>query len=338
MVTGHTGFKGGWLSLWLSRLGAEVAGYSLPPSIIGSFCEEVAVPKIIASSVFGDIRDFQKLSNTISQFSPEIVFHLAAQPIVLRSFSHPVETFEINAMGTVNLFEALRKEEGCSVIVNITTDKVYKNNERKVSFKEGDLIGGLDPYASSKSCSELISDCYRSSFFGNKISLSTARAGNVIAGGDWSDNRLIPDLFRSYYSKENLEIRSPRSIRPWQHVLEPLRGYLLLAQAQYQDTSNSFSTSWNFGPGPDEIFTVGEVVEFFSERGLCSYTVNEQSQKKESETLKLDSSKANIELGWYPKWNTEKALLETMNWYLEHFKKKPMYEYSLNQIEQYENW
>ena len=253
LITGHTGFKGGWLSLWLQSMGAEVSGYALPPSTNPSLFEKASVSRGMASSHLADIRDLDILKSALQETHPEIVFHLAAQPLVRHSYANPVETYATNVMGTVHLLEAIRTTAGVRAVVNITTDKCYENREWVWGYRENDPLGGHDPYSSSKGCSELVTSAYRNSFFDAKgysrhgVALASARAGNVIGGGDWAMDRLVPDMIRAFSKGEAVVIRSPHAIRPWQHVLEPLWGYLTLAERLWEQ-GPAFAESWNFGP------------------------------------------------------------------------------------------
>ena len=267
LVTGHTGFKGGWLSLWLAELGAQVHGYALPPNTSPSFFEECTLRPRLASSTIADIRDADTLSSTLKSAQPEIIFHLAAQPLVRHSYAQPVETYAVNVMGTVNLLEAVRTTPSVRAVVNVTTDKCYENHERDLPYSETQALGGHDPYSSSKGCSELVTAAYRRSFLApNNIHVATARAGNVIGGGDWAADRLIPDFLRALDQHQTVVIRSPHATRPWQHVLEPVSGYMVLAEKLFTH-GQQFAQAWNFGSHVQDTQSVQWIVEH-----LCSQT------------------------------------------------------------------
>ncbi len=324
LVTGHTGFKGSWLCLWLQKLNAEVAGYALqPPSKPYHF--ELLSLKMQATH--GDVRDRDKLAAAIRTYRPHIVFHLAAQPLVRYSYAHPVETFETNVMGTINLFEACRKVDSVAAIVNITSDKCYENKEWDRGYRENDPVGGHDPYSASKGCAEIVTASYRNAFFPidrykqtHRTLVATARAGNVIGGGDWGADRLVPDIMTAASRKEKVLIRNPQAIRPWQHVLEPLSGYLLLGQ-RLLNGEKVFSGAWNFGPRDDEhkevIAVVKQLQEFWSE--IRYATKSDQSGPHEANLLKLNCSKAYSELAWHPVWDGEATFRKTAEWYQRHY-------------------
>lgn len=343
LVTGHTGFKGGWLTLWLSSLGAKVTGYALPPVTSPSFYNETKVEDCVESH-FGDIRDFEGLKNIFKAANPDIVFHMAAQPLVRRSYDDPRETFETNVMGTVNVLEALRvSETSCRVLVNVTTDKCYQNNNWIWGYREVDALGGSDPYSFSKSCAEFVAHAYRKSFFqfGN-IRITSVRAGNVIGGGDWSEDRLIPDIMSAIFLGKDLSIRNPDSVRPWQHVLEPLFGYLKVAERLYlseQGLAQDYSC-FNFGPKLDGGMSVEWIVNELGRQdkhGL-TYAINrlENGGKKEEKILMLDSSKAKDLLNWEPSLHLNDALKWTHDWYKNFYDGKSAIEYTFNQIKRYE--
>ena len=315
-VTGHTGFKGGWLAHWLSELGASVHGYALePPHTLNFFTEANLRDKLISSTV-GDIRDLDALTNALGPAKSDVIIHMAAQPLVRESYTTPVETFAVNVMGTVNLLEATRQVGTAKAIVSIATDKCYENREWVWPYREQDNLGGHDPYSASKACAELVVAAYRSSFLSDAdIHLASVRAGNVIGGGDWATDRLIPDFLRALDENETLKIRSPSAVRPWQHVLEPLSGYLTLAEKLYTEGS-AFAGAWNFGPTEADSKSVGWIVE-----NLCArmpgarWEVESGQQLHETGLLKLDSSKAKAKLGWAPRWGLEKALSKTTEWH-----------------------
>jgi CDP-glucose 4,6-dehydratase len=320
-LTGHTGFKGAWLSVWLHSLGAQVTGYALNPPTTPSLFELAKVDSLV-DSIIGDIRDSELLIDSMTNADPEIVIHMAAQPLVIESYKNPVETYETNVMGTVNLFEAVKHCKNLKVVINVTTDKCYENNEWVWGYRENEALGGYDPYSSSKACSELVTSAYRNSYYSpNKfsehgVSIATARAGNVIGGGDWANNRLIPDIIRGLNNQEIITIRNPNAIRPWQHVLEPLGGYIMLAQAMYTQ-GDQFASAWNFGPREDDAKTVENIVDKLCELwdGSASYVIESDStQLHEATYLKLDCSKANNVLGWMPKWDIKEALSKILEW------------------------
>jgi len=336
-LTGHTGFKGGWLSLWLEAMGAEVHGYALNPPTKTNLFTEAEVADGMASSVIADIRDAGTLQKAMQNAQPEIVFHLAAQPLVRYSFTQPVETYAINVMGTVHLLEAVRATSGVKAVVNVTTDKCYENREWVWGYREDEPMGGFDPYSSSKGCAELVTSAYRRSFLDPAgIALASARAGNVIGGGDWAANRLVPDLLYAINTGQTLRIRSPHSTRPWQHVLEPLAGYLLLAERLYTD-GLSFAEGWNFGPIDEDVRSVHWIVEQLAEmRKDVHWEYDERSQPHEANCLKLDSSKAHTKLGWHPRWRLWDALKKTLEWHESWSKAEDMRHITLAQIADYQ--
>lgn len=336
-LTGHTGFKGGWLSLWLSEMGAHVHGYALAPSTVPSFYVSTGLAERLASSTIADIRNAETLSKALLAAEPDIVLHLAAQPLVRHSYAAPVETYAVNVMGTVNLLEAVRQAPHVKAVLNVTTDKCYENLERDEPYGEDEALGGYDPYSSSKACSELVTSAYRRSFFeAGAIALASARAGNVIGGGDWSGDRLVPDFLRAIDAGDTLVIRYPHAIRPWQHVLEPLSGYLQLAEMLYTE-NNFFAEAWNFGPDEADARPVEWLVDNLCARvpGAC-WRCEEASQLHEAGTLKLDSSKAKQRLNWRPRWALEQALAHTVDWHLAWRKGADMQAFSLQQIADYE--
>jgi len=340
-ITGHTGFKGGWLSIWLAESGAKVTGYSLKPETNPSLFKSCSIEKKI-NSIIGDVRDEKKLKKTILEAEPDIVFHLASQPLVLKSYENPVETYEINLMGTVNILNAMRDISSVKAFINVTSDKCYANDENLKAFKENDSMGGYDPYSSSKACSELITAAYRSSFFKNIVAIATARAGNVIGGGDWAENRIIPDFIKKIQQKQKLVIRNPESIRPWQFVLEPLNGYLMLAEKLFQN-SLDYAESWNFGPNKKDDKTVEWLISKFDKEygdgnGNSFQIVSSKESIHESKYLKLDCSKSIGRLNWSPKLSIEKSISMTCDWYRNFYKdNQDMYSFSVKQIKQYES-
>jgi CDP-glucose 4,6-dehydratase len=342
-LTGHTGFKGSWLSLWLQSLGAEVTGYALNPPTNPSLFEVAKVAEGM-KSIIGDIRDLEALQNAIQNASPEVVIHMAAQPLVRYSYANPVETYATNVMGSVHLLEALRNSQGVKAVINVTSDKCYENRECVWSYRENEAMGGFDPYSSSKGCAELITASYRASFFNPEdyqehgVAIASARAGNVIGGGDWADDRLIPDFVRAIVAGEKVIIRSPNAIRPWQHVLEPLSGYLTLAEKLYTD-GIQFAEAWNFGPSDDDAKSVEWIVsEMVSNWGdNANFKVDEKSANlHEANFLKLDCSKARINLGWKPLWDSTEAIRRICAWHKAHLDERDMKVYALNEISQYQ--
>lgn len=314
LVTGHTGFKGSWLSRILINMGAEVTGYSLPAPTNPNLYDISGIEKEM-NSVIGDIRDINHLMSVVSEVHPEIVFHLAAQPIVLTSYKEPVYTYETNVMGTVNLLECARMNSCVKSIVNITTDKVYQNNEWEWGYREDDRLNGFDPYSNSKSCSELVTHSYKMSFFQDSDTrISTARAGNVIGGGDFAPNRIVPDCIRAMGNKECIIVRNPNSIRPYQHVLEPLFSYMEIAQRQYEDPS--YEGSYNIGPDDRDCITTGELVEIFCRKWEedASWRAIQKKGSHEANFLKLDCSRLKNTFGWQPTWHVDKAIEKTVEW------------------------
>ena len=336
-VTGHTGFKGGWICLWLKHLGAEVIGYSLEPATVPSLFEVANVGEGM-QSIIGDIRDDAKLLKAILKSNPDLVIHMAAQPLVRYSYAQPAETYEVNVMGTVHLLEGVRATPSVKAVVNVTSDKCYENQERVRGYTENEAMGGIDPYSSSKGCAELVTSAYRQSFFEPAgIALASARAGNVIGGGDWAADRLIPDFFRAMDAGETLNIRSPKAVRPWQHVLEPLSGYLMLAEQLYNNGA-SFSEGWNFGPSDDDSRTVSWIVERMAEmRKDINWQCDEAPHLHEANLLILDSSKARRKLNWQPLWRLQTALQKTLEWHEAWRNAEDMRAVSLAQINDYQS-
>lgn len=341
LITGHTGFKGSWLCLLLNHLGADVYGYALEPPTNPSLFEEAKIGELITSFI-GDIRDLAYLQEVMQQVQPEIVIHMAAQPLVRDSYLIPVETYAINVMGTVNLLEACRNAPSIKAIVNVTTDKCYENREWHWGYRENEPMGGYDPYSNSKGCSELVTSAYRNSYFNPKdytrhgVAVASARAGNVIGGGDWANDRLIPDFIRAISAGETLKIRSPYAIRPWQHVLEPLTGYLTLSQKLFIE-GPEFNGSWNFGPNDSDAQNVEWITKTICEMwgDNTSYEVDTNPQPHEANYLKLDCSKAKAELSWFPKWDIETTLKSIVDWNKAFLKGDNIREVTLNQINQY---
>jgi CDP-glucose 4,6-dehydratase len=335
LVTGDTGFKGSWLCIWLHHLGADVYGYALPPKNARDNYVTCGVNKIIHHRD-GDVRDHQKFCGYFKKVKPDIAFHLAAQPLVRESYKIPRETFETNVMGTVNFFEAVRLTKSVKAAVNITTDKCYRNNEDIKGYKEEDALGGQDPYSASKSCSEMVTFAYEKSYFTHSsCSIASARAGNVIGGGDWADDRIIPDFFRAVSTGKALLVRNPDSVRPWQHVLEPLAGYLHLAAGLYQKKRN-FSGSWNFGPLVNGHITVRELVEHMLETlGTGEYKIDMRPKPQEAGILTLDISKAISYLDWKPALTLKETVAYTVEGYQVEFQSGKVYQNRVDQIIKY---
>lgn len=321
MLTGHTGFKGSWLLLWLQQMGATVRGYSLSPIAESS---HIDLLQLSDPSTIGDIRDARRLKDEFEKFKPEIVFHLAAQPLVKKSYVDPVETFETNIGGTVNVLEAARHCGTVKVLVNITTDKVYQNYEWVWPYRESDRLGGHDPYSTSKACVELVHESYRKSFFEPAgILTATARAGNVIGGGDWAEDRLVPDAVKAAVNKATVQVRNPQSVRPWQHVLDPLSGYLLLGQLLLEGNKMA-EGAWNFGPDTADCLSVADLLnKFCAEWSDVQWKdVSKNTKVHEANMLRLDCSKAINMLQWNPVWNVNSAIAKTAEWYKSFYKNK----------------
>ena len=338
LLTGHTGFKGSWLSLWLQSLGAEVQGLALTPPTTPNLFTEAKVGAGMASAV-ADIRDLAAVQACMNAFRPEIVIHMAAQPLVRLSYSEPVATYATNVMGTVHVLEAARLCGSVRAIVNVTTDKCYENQEWVWGYREDEPMGGYDPYSNSKGCSELVTSAYRRSFFQKgDIALASGRAGNVIGGGDWATDRLVPDVLRAFERQEPVIIRNPHATRPWQHVLEPLSGYLTLAERLYSE-GQSYAEGWNFGPHDDDARPVQWIVEqLVSSWGRsATWRRDGSEQPHEANYLKLDISKAKHRLGWQPRWNLATALDRITDWHRAWLAGQDMQQLCLSQIAQYTN-
>lgn len=344
LITGHTGFKGAWLTMWLRVLGADLVGYSLLPPTVPSHYELAKIEEGI-TVVEADVRDFETLRKVVQTYHPEIVFHMAAQALVRRSYNDPVETYAINIMGTAHLLEAVRQVKGVRAVINVTSDKCYENREWVWGYRESDSMGGYDPYSSSKGCAELVTSGYLRSFFNpdryesHGVGLASVRAGNVIGGGDFAQDRLIPDLVRAFEKGEPVHIRSPHATRPWQHVLEPLSGYLLLAEKLYED-GPAYAGAWNFGPLEDDVKEVGWIVEHFvkSWGKDAKWEVNSAEHSHEAGMLKLDCSKARMLLNWRPRLNIEEALAWSVKWYKAYVNQpNSLRRVTEQQIEEYEN-
>ncbi len=336
LVTGHTGFKGSWLCLWLASMGAEVHGYALSPPTNPALFDVAKVGDLLAASEIADVRDCEALSAAVGRARPEIVFHLAAQPLVRYSYRAPVETYAVNVMGTVHLLEAVRQNDCVRAVLSVTTDKCYENREWPWGYRENEPLGGHDPYSSSKACAELVSAAYRTSFLAESgVALATARAGNVIGGGDWAADRLLPDFLRALDAGETLTIRSPGAIRPWQHVLEPLSGYLALAEALVEAGTQA-AEAWNFGPVDDDARPVGWILDHLVARvPELRWQCDSAPQPHEANYLKLDSSKARARLGWAPRWRLDQALDMTVAWHCAWRQGDDMRALSMAQIAEY---
>ena len=338
LVTGATGFKGSWLVLWLKKLGADVRGYALKPNTVPSMFDALHVADKVPT-VFGNILDRDLLEKTFNEFKPEIVFHLAAQPLVRLSYAEPVLTYETNVIGSLNVLEAARRCGSVKAFVNVTTDKCYENKEVAKGYTEDCPMGGYDPYSSSKGCVEILSASYRRSFLQGEdgYAMATARAGNVIGGGDWALDRLIPDCIRAINKGEKIEIRNPVAVRPWQHVLEPLSGYMTLAQKLYEDGAK-YAQGYNFGPNEDSVLTVAEVAKLVvADYGKGEVVVHKRDNLHEAGLLMLNVEKAARELNWRPTWAAEKAVKETVDWYRRFYAGEDMNAFTLKQIELFES-
>ena len=342
LITGHTGFKGGWLSLWLQSMGAEVIGYSLPPPTTPSLFSQAAVQRDMRS-ILGDVCDLQHLRKVVEESQPEIIFHLAAQSLVRRSYVDPVGTYATNVLGTANVLETVRENAVVRSVVIVTTDKCYENSEDGRAYCETDRLGGFDPYSSSKAAAELVTAAFRNSFFSPasgvvQQGIASARAGNVIGGGDWAVDRLIPDVIRAVCDGQEVLIRNPRAIRPWQHVLEPLCGYLILAEKLYSQPGR-YAEAWNFGPDDSDGLPVSAVLQLLSRSwgpGI-SWRIDEGPQVHEAGRLRLDSSKSRQMLGWQPQWKLDQALEATAQWYKAYQNQQDLRALTLQQIESYQS-
>jgi len=342
LLTGHTGFKGSWLSLWLQSLGAQVTGYALAPPTKPSLFEIAEVAQGM-TSVIGDIRDLSKLQAVFVEHCPEIVIHMAAQPLVRYSYQNPVETYSTNVMGTVHILEAVRNTPGVKAVVNITTDKCYENREWLWGYRENEPMGGFDPYSNSKGCAELVSAAYRSSFFNadtyaqHGIATATVRAGNVIGGGDWAQDRLIPDILSAFEQGRKVDVRNPHAVRPWQHVMEPLSGYLTLAEQLFEH-GPSFGEGWNFGPNDDDAKPVGWIVEQMAALwgGGAHWQIDTGEHPHEAHYLKLDISKARSRLDWHPALRLQDALALIIDWSKQRQAGANMRQLTIAQLQTYQ--
>lgn len=338
-VTGHTGFKGSWLSLWLQSLGAEVFGFSLLPPTTPNLFSLAQVANGM-TSIIGDIRDFSALKKALHLSQPAIVIHMAAQPLVKQAYINPVETYATNVMGTVHLLEIVKQMDSIKAILNITTDKCYDNKGIDWNYSENDNLGGRDPYSNSKACSELVTHAYRHSYFNEQQStgIASARAGNVIGGGDWAKDRLVPDIIQACINQQPFYLRYPQAIRPWQHVLEPLSGYLLLAKKLYE-SPKKYTGSWNFGPHDKDAKTVAWIANSISQlwQNDTCWELDTKTHPHEEKYLKLDCTKAILNLGWQPRWDINRGLQETVSWYQAWQSSNNLQEKTLNQIKYFIN-
>lgn len=342
-VTGHTGFKGGWLTLWLHQLGARVHGFALDPPSKPNFFEVASIESVLASETRANLGDLAALKLALSTAEPEVIFHLAAQPLVRESYLDPLGTLATNIMGTAHILEAARVTPSVQAIVLVTTDKVYENREWVYPYREIDPLGGHDPYSASKAASEIVAASYRASFFGSEsghpVRIATARAGNVIGGGDWATDRLVPDCLRAFMKAQPVVLRFPDAVRPWQHVLEPLAGYLRLAEQLLAAEGDTFATAWNFGPDATDDATVGEVAAMAAQlwgKGARVEQAPSPHNPHEAGLLRLDSTRARMNLGWKPRWSLQHALKHTVNWHWAWIQGEDMNAVSLSQIRAYE--
>jgi CDP-glucose 4,6-dehydratase len=338
-VTGHTGFKGSWLSLWLQYMGAVVKGYALSPPSQPNLFTEANVASGMRSEI-GTINDLHTVKKSMTNFNPDILIHMAAQPLVRLSYKEPIETYMTNVIGTANVLESARSCKNIKAIVSVTTDKCYENKEWAWGYRENDPMGGHDPYSSSKGCAELVTAAYRSSFFNTNetANLASARAGNVIGGGDWADDRLIPDILKAFEKNEPVVVRNPTATRPWQHVLEPLSGYLVLAQHLYNE-GFEFAEGWNFGPKYEDCQSVGWILDkMVTKWGKgVSWELDKNNKHHEAGYLKLDCSKAAMKLNWHPNWNLEYALDSIVNWHQNWLSGINIQKQCLHEIKAYHN-
>ncbi len=333
LVTGHTGFKGGWLSLWLQKLGAQVTGYALTPPTTPSLFETACVGEAMQHHL-GDLRDAAKLEQVMQAAAPEIVFHLAAQSLVRESYRDPVGTITSNVIGTMNVLEAIRRQPSVKAVVIITSDKCYQNREWLWPYREDEALGGKDPYSASKACAELITAAWRGSFLADRVAIATARAGNVIGGGDWAVDRLVPDALRAWQAGETVRIRYPDAVRPWQHVLEPLSGYLLLARRLHDGQAVG---AWNFGPQESDTLSVGELLDRLASRWgqEARWHTDKSEHPHEAGMLRLDSSRARSQLGWATRFNSTQALDRVVSWHRAWLNGQDMHAFTLGQIEEF---
>jgi CDP-glucose 4,6-dehydratase len=341
LITGHTGFKGSWLSLWLQQIGANIVGVSLDPLTTPNLYEQANVA-VGMQSFRGDVRNYANVEQLFKKHRPELVFHLAAQPLVRYSYNNPIETYSTNVMGTLHVLEAIRKTESVRAAVMVTTDKCYENKEWIWGYRENDAIGGHDPYSSSKGAAELVISSYRNSYFSSsqhnqeRTAIASARSGNVIGGGDWSEDRIVPDSIRAFQKENAVQIRNPNAVRPWQHVLEPLSGYIRLAELLF-NKGQEYAQAWNFGPPEGDVHSVRWIVEQLAEQwgNTAGWVVDEGDYPHEANYLKLDCSKANLRLNWHPQWDLKYALLKTVEWHKAENMDKEYRELCLRQINEF---
>ena len=335
LLTGHTGFKGSWLSTWLKKLGAELIGISKDTPTVPSLFELAQVSQKMVS-ITGDINEIDDLEKIVSKYKPEIVIHMAAQSLVRKSYESPIDTFTTNVIGTANLLDVVKRIGGTRVFINVTSDKCYANTNQVNGFSEDSPMGGYDPYSSSKGCAELVTSAYRRSFLQNQgIGLASVRAGNVIGGGDWAENRLIPDILRSFEKNKSVVIRNPKATRPWQHVLEPLSGYLILAQKMYDD-KNKYAEGWNFGPNEKDVKSVDWILDkMINKWPDASWKLDRDSSPYEAGFLQLDIAKTKSKLGWRPVWELSYTLEKIISWHKAWLDKEDMQVICLEQIEEY---
>jgi CDP-glucose 4,6-dehydratase len=345
LVTGHTGFKGGWLSLWLAQLGADVHGYALGPPTQQNFFETAKVRSAVASDTRADLANLNELRRCVLLYRPQVVFHLAAQPLVREGYRDPVGTLASNVIVTAHVLQAVLASQDTQAVVAVTTDKVYRNDGSVSRFQEHDALGGRDPYSASKAAAELVVASYRDSFFGTRnghpARIATVRAGNVIGGGDWAQDRLVPDCLRAFAAGKPVSLRYPDSVRPWQHVLEPLAGYLQLAEELLGGRGEDFADAWNFGPNPDGDGTVGAVAAALAllwgdAAGVSLPPQGTPNPLHEAGELRLDSTRAHLRLGWQPRWSVQEALVRTVAWHRSWMAEADMWQVSLSQIADYE--
>jgi CDP-glucose 4,6-dehydratase len=341
LVTGHTGFKGSWMSLWLEQLGAEVFGFSLEPNTVTNMFDLCGVKKYIDHAI-GDIRDFTKLKSRVLDVKPDVIFHLAAQPLVRRSYSDPLETLAINIIGTANLLEAVRSMDKPCVVIIVSSDKCYENREWIWGYRENDPMGGRDPYSMSKGATELVTSCWRESYFnsGDKVKLASVRAGNVIGGGDWATDRIVPDCIMAFVEQRSVVLRHPQATRPWQHVLEPLGGYLLLGSKMLGTNGANFCSAWNFGPAAKNVVSVQNIVSKLAQQwgSEVKWSIAQGEHVYEAQLLALNCDKAIHQLGWQQTWDISEVVKLTIAWYRAwHEKPEKMLEVSLGQIKSFES-
>lgn len=342
-ITGHTGFKGSWLCIWLHSLGAEIIGYSLDPPTNLNMYKQCNINKIVNTSTIADVTNYSLLNKNMIEANPDVIIHMAAQALVREGYENPYETYSTNVMGTVNVLESVRNCNNVKAVLIITSDKCYENNEWLWGYRENDPLGGHDPYSSSKACAEIVTSAYRNSFFHpdeyskHGVAIATARAGNVIGGGDWAKDRLIPDCIRALLKDEEIIVRNPHAIRPWQYVLEPLAGYLLLTQKLFE-YGVEYGGAWNFGPNDEDAKTVEWIVKKICNKWSldASFKIDKGKQPHEANYLKLDCSKTKAKLDWHPRWNIEESINKIIDWSLNYKQNKNLIEICLRQIDEFE--